>query len=307
MHKPKILPLILFFVLFVPSAFYAFTVGIFWIVVVAFILALLISLSIKIADHWERAIVLRLGKFAGLKGPGVFIIVPFFDTIPYWVDLRIVSTAFSAEKTLTKNTVPVDVEAVLFWKVNDPVKAALEVENYRNTISMAAQTALIEVIGKSLLSDMLEGRNKLDIELKEIIDKRTSSWGIDVISVEIRDVLIPSELQDAMSMQAQAEQERQARVILGDSEKQIAEKFSQAALSYKNNPTALHLRAMNMLYEGMKGKSVFVIIPSSVLDTMTLGVKGDLNEHGPEINAISEKILHELKEKAKVENDNVQE
>lgn len=307
MHKPKILPLILFFVLFVPSAFYAFTVGIFWIVVVAFILALLISLSIKIADHWERAIVLRLGKFAGLKGPGAFIIIPFFDSIPYWVDLRIVSTAFSAEKTLTKNTVPVDVEAVLFWKVNDPVKAALEVENYRNTISMAAQTALIEVIGKSLLSDMLEGRNKLDIELKEIIDKRTSSWGIDVISVEIRDVLIPSELQDAMSMQAQAEQERQARVILGDSEKQIAEKFSQAALSYKNNPTALHLRAMNMLYEGMKGKSVFVIIPSSVLDTMTLGVKGDLNEHGPEINAISEKILHELKEKAKVENDNVQE
>lgn len=307
MHKPKILPLILFFVLFVPSAFYAFTVGIFWIVVVAFILALLMSLSIKIADHWERAIVLRLGKFAGLKGPGAFIIIPFFDSIPYWVDLRIVSTAFSAEKTLTKNTVPVDVEAVLFWKVNDPVKAALEVENYRNTISMAAQTALIEVIGKSLLSDMLEGRNKLDIELKEIIDKRTSSWGIDVISVEIRDVLIPSELQDAMSMQAQAEQERQARVILGDSEKQIAEKFSQAALSYKNNPTALHLRAMNMLYEGMKGKSVFVIIPSSVLDTMTLGVKGDLNEHGPEINAISEKILHELKEKAKVENDNVQE
>lgn len=307
MHKPKILPFILFFVLFVPSAFYAFTVGIFWIGVVAFGVALLISVSFKIADHWERAIVLRLGKFAGLKGPGVFIIVPFFDTIPYWVDLRIVSTAFSAEKTLTKNTVPVDVEAVLFWKVNDPVKAALEVENYRNTISMAAQTALIEVIGKSLLSDMLEGRNKLDIELKEIIDKRTSSWGIDVISVEIRDVLIPSELQDAMSMQAQAEQERQARVILGDSEKQIAEKFSQAALSYKNNPTALHLRAMNMLYEGMKGKSVFVIIPSSVLDTMTLGVKGDLNEHGPEINAISEKILHELKEKAKVENDNVQE
>lgn len=305
MHKPKILPIILFFVLFVPAAFYAFTVGIFWIGAVAFILALLISVSFKIADHWERAIVLRLGKFADLRGPGAFIIVPFIDSIPYWVDLRIVSTAFSAEKTLTKNTVPVDVEAVLFWKVNDPVKAALEVENYRNTISMAAQTALIEVIGKSLLSDMLEGRNKLDIELKEIIDKRTSSWGIDVISVEIRDVLIPIELQDAMSMQAQAEQERQARVILGDSEKQIAEKFNQASLSYKNNPTALHLRAMNMLYEGMKGKSVFVIVPSSVLDTMTLGVKGGLDGLGPEINAMSEKILHELKEKTKVKNDNV--
>lgn len=307
MHKPKILPFILFFVLFVPAALYAFSVGIFWIGAVAFILAMLISISLKIADHWERAIVLRLGKFSDLKGPGPFIIIPLIDSIAYWIDLRIVSTAFSAEKTLTKNTVPVDVEAVLFWKVTDPIKAALEVEDFRNTISMAAQTALIEVIGKSLLSDMLEGRNKLDIELKEIIDKRTDSWGIDVMSVEIRDVLIPSELQDAMSMQAQAEQERQARVILGDSEKQIAEKFNQAALSYKDNPTALHLRAMNMLYEGMKGKSVYVIIPSSVLDTMTLGVKGDLDGLGPEINAISKKILHELNEKTKVEKNKTQE
>ena len=307
MHKPKILPFILFFILFVPAAIYAFTVGIFWIGAVAFTLALLISVSFKIADHWERAVVLRLGKFTGLRGPGAFIILPFFDTIAYWVDLRIVSTAFTAEKTLTKNTVPVDVEAVLFWKVKDPIKAALEVENYRNTISMAAQTALIEVIGKSLLSDMLEGRNKLDIELKEILDKRTTSWGIDVMSVEIRDVLIPSELQDAMSMQAQAEQERQARVILGDSERQIAEKFNQAALSYKDNPTALHLRAMNMLYEGLKGKSTFVIVPSSVLDTMSLGVKGGLDGLGPNLNTLSEKILHELKEKAKGENDNIKE
>jgi len=307
MHKPKVLPFILFIVLFVPVAIYAFSAGIFWIGAAAFILAMLISISIKIADHWERAVVLRLGKFTGLKGPGAFIIIPFIDSIAYWVDLRIVSTAFSAEKTLTKNTVPVDVEAVLFWKVNDPVKAALEVEDYRNTISMAAQTALIEVIGKSLLSNMLEGRNELDIELKEIIDKRTSSWGIDVMSVEIRDVLIPNELQDAMSMQAQAEQERQARVILGDSERQIAEKFREAALSYKDNPTALHLRAMNMLYEGLKGKSSFVIVPSSVLDTMTLGVKGSLNGLSPEINAISEKILHELNEKTKVENDDAPE
>ncbi len=307
MHKPKILPLILFFVLFVPAALYAFSAGIFWIGAAAFVLAMLISISLKIADHWERAIVLRLGKFTGLKGPGAFIIIPFFDSIAYWIDLRIVSTAFSAEKTLTKNTVPVDVEAVLFWKVIDPEKAALEVEDYRNTISMAAQTALIEVIGKSLLSDMLEGRNKLDIELKEIIDKRTDSWGIDVMSVEIRDVLIPSELQDAMSMQAQAEQERQARVILGDSEKQIAEKFNQASLSYQNNPTALHLRAMNMLYEGMKGKSVFVIVPSSVLDTMTLGVKSGPDGLEHKINTMSEKILHELNEKAKAENDIKQE
>jgi len=306
MHKPKILPFILFFVLFVPAALYAFSISNFLIGIIAFALALLISVSFKIADHWERAVVLRLGKFNGLKGPGTFIIIPFFDSIAYWVDLRIVSTPFSAEKTLTKNTVPVDVEAVLFWKVNDPVKAALEVEDFRNTISMAAQTALIEVIGKSLLSDMLEGRNKLDIELKEIIDRRTAAWGIDVMSVEIRDVLIPSELQDAMSMQAQAEQERQARVILGDSERQIAEKFNQAAKSYENNPTALHLRAMNMLYEGLKGKSSFVIVPSSVLDTMSLGVKGGAEGLGNQLNVVSEKILTELKEKAKIQ-DNMHE
>lgn len=303
MHKPKILPFILFFAIFVPAALYAFSIGNFLIGAIAFALALLISVSFKIADHWERAVVLRLGKFAGLRGPGTFVIIPFFDTIAYWVDLRIVSTAFTAEKTLTKNTVPVDVEAVLFWKVNDPVKAALEVEDFRNTISMAAQTALIEVIGKSLLSDMLEGRNKLDIELKEILDRRTAAWGIDVMSVEIRDVLIPNELQDAMSMQAQAEQERQARVILGDSERQIAEKFNQAAKSYENNPTALHLRAMNMLYEGLKGKSSFVIVPSSVLDTMSLGVKGGMEGFSSQINDMSEKILLELKEKSKIANN----
>lgn len=303
MQKPKILPFILFFVLFVPTAFYAFSVKTFWIGGLSFILALLISVSLKIANHWERAIALRLGKYTGLKGPGPFIILPFLDTIAYWVDLRIVSTAFSAEKTLTKNTVPVDVEAVMFWKVNNPEKAALEVEDYRNTISMAAQTALIEVIGKSLLSDMLEGRNKLDIELKEIIDRRTASWGIDVMSVEIRDVLIPNELQDAMSMQAQAEQERQARVILGDSERQIAMKFNEAAKSYENNPTALHLRAMNMLYEGIKGKSSFVIIPSSVLDTMTLGVKGGVDASSGEMAIMSKKLLNELKSKAQLEED----
>lgn len=307
MHKPKILPFILFFVLFVPAAFYAFSIGTFWVGVVAFALALMISVSFKIADHWERAVVLRLGRFAGLKGPGTFIILPFFDSIAYWVDLRIVTTAFTAEKTLTKNTVPVDVEAVLFWKVNDPVKAALEVEDFRNTISMAAQTALIEVIGKSLLSDMLEGRSKLDIELKEILDKRTAAWGIDVMSVEIRDVLIPSELQDAMSMQAQAEQERQARVILGDSERQIAEKFSEAAKSYENNPTALHLRAMNMLYEGLKGKSSFVIVPSSVLDTMSLGVKGGTEGMSSQIKEMSDTILNELKVKSKSTDKNLNE
>jgi regulator of protease activity HflC (stomatin/prohibitin superfamily) len=193
------------------------------------------------------------------------------ERVAYWIDNRVITTSFKAEKTLTKDTVPVDVEAVLFWKVLDPVKAALEVEDYRSAISWASQTALREVIGKSFLSDMLEGREKIDIELQKIIDRRTIEWGVHVSSVEIRDVLIPNELQDAMSMQAQAERERQARVILGDSERQVAAKFEEAAKTYQNNPVALHLRAMNMLYEGLKEKATLVIVPSTVLNTMTLG------------------------------------
>jgi len=206
-----------------------------------------------------------------LYGPGVFTITPLIETIAYWIDTRIITTSFTAEKTLTKDTVPVDVEAVLFWKVVDPQRAALEVEDYRTAVSWAAQTALREVIGRSNLAEMLEGREKLDIELQRIIEGRAGHWGIHVSSVEIRDVLIPNELQDAMSMQAQAERERQARVILGDSERQVAEKFEEAARTYQNNPTALHLRAMNMLYEGLKEKASLVIVPASVLDTMTLG------------------------------------
>jgi regulator of protease activity HflC (stomatin/prohibitin superfamily) len=235
------------------------------------IAAAVLSTSLKIADQWERAVVLRLGKFTELKGPGLFFIIPVAEKVAYWIDNRVITTSFKAEKTLTKDTVPVDVEAVLFWKVLDPRKAALEVEDYRSAISWASQTALREVIGKSFLSDMLEGREKIDIELQKIIDKRTIEWGVHVSSVEIRDVLIPSELQDAMSMQAQAERERQARVILGDSERQVASKFEEAAKTYQNNPTALHLRAMNMLYEGLKEKATLVIVPSTVLNTMTLG------------------------------------
>jgi regulator of protease activity HflC (stomatin/prohibitin superfamily) len=237
-----------------------------WIVIAAFIAA-----SVKIADQWEKAVVLRLGNYTGLKGPGIFRINPVLEKVAYWIDTRIITTTFKAEKTLTKDTVPVDVEAILFWKVLDPEKAALQVEDYRSAISLASQTALREVIGKSLLSDMLEGREKLDIELQKIIDRRTTEWGVHVSSVEIRDVLIPSELQDAMSMQAQAERERQARVILGDSERQVAEKFEEAAKTYQNNPVALHLRAMNMLYEGLKEKATLVIVPATVLNTMTLG------------------------------------
>ena len=242
-----------------------------WIGVTAFVIALIISLAIKVADQWERVVILRLGKFRSLKGPGLFFIIPVIDVIPYWIDTRVITASFKAEKTLTKDTVPVDVDAVLFWKVLDPKKAALDVADYQSAISWASQTALRDVIGKTMLSDMLEGREKISKELQKIIDERTEPWGINVISVEVKDVLIPSALEDAMSMQAQAERERQARVILGDSERQVAEKFAEAAKTYTNNPIALHLRAMNMLYEGLKQNSTIVIVPSSAVDTMQLG------------------------------------
>ncbi|MCK9212083.1 MAG: slipin family protein [Ignavibacteriaceae bacterium] len=242
-----------------------------WIGVIAFVIALFVSLSIKVADQWERVVILRLGKFRALKGPGLFFIIPIIDAIPYWIDTRVITASFKAEKTLTKDTVPVDVDAVLFWKVIDPKKAALDVADYQSAISWASQTALRDVIGKTMLSDMLEGREKISDELQKIIDVRTEPWGINVISVEVKDVLIPPALEDAMSMQAQAERERQARVILGDSERQVAEKFEEAAKTYTNNPVALHLRAMNMLYEGLKQNSTIVIVPSSALDTMQLG------------------------------------
>jgi len=237
----------------------------------SFIVAIFISSSVKIADPWDKAVVLRLGKFQSLRGPGLFFIIPIIDTIPYWIDTRVITTSFKAEKTLTKDTVPVDVDAVLFWKVLDPQKAALEVADYISAISWASQTALRDVIGKTMLSDMLEGRDKISSVLQKIIDERTEPWGINVNSVEVKDVLIPPSLENAMSMQAQAERERQARVILGDSERQVAEKFGEAALTYANNPVALHLRAMNMLYEGLKQNSTIVIVPSSAVDTMQLG------------------------------------
>jgi regulator of protease activity HflC (stomatin/prohibitin superfamily) len=204
--------------------------------VVALVMALVVSSAIQVADQWDRVVILRLGKFHALKGPGMFFIIPIIDTIPYWIDTRVITTGFKAEKTLTKDTVPVDVDAVLFWKVLDPKKAALDVADYQSAISWASQTALRDVIGKTMLSDMLEGRDKISALLQKIIDERTEPWGINVISVEVKDVLIPSALEDAMSMQAQAERERQARVILGDSERQVAEKFAEAAKSYEHNP-----------------------------------------------------------------------
>ena len=297
MRKQNVIPTLSFFILITPGIWYSFknseTVSsnvILLIILVSVIIAILFSVSIKIADQWDRGVVLRLGKYIGLKGPGLFFIIPIIDNIAYWIDLRVITTSFSAEKTLTKDTVPVDVEAVLFWKVIDPVKASLEVVDYRKAISWASQTALREVIGKSLLSDMLEGRQKIDNELQGIIDKRTEQWGINVFSVEIKDVLIPDGLQNAMSMQAQAERERQARVILGESEFQIAKSFENAAKTYQNNETALHLRAMNMLYEGLKEKSTFVVVPASVLDTMALGKSSGLNNMSENIRTILEDI-----------------
>ena len=235
------------------------------------LIGLIIAWSTKVANQWNRAVILRLGKFHSLQGPGIFLIIPIIDYIPYWIDIRVISTSFKAEKTLTKDTVPVDVDAVLFWKVVDPKKAALDVADYFSAISWASQTALRDVIGKTMLADMLEGRDKISALLQSIIDERTEPWGINVISVEVKDVLIPQGLEAAMSMQAQAERERQARVILGDSERQIAEMFNEASKSYSDNPTAFHLRAMNMLYEGLKTNSTIVIVPSTAVETMGLG------------------------------------
>jgi regulator of protease activity HflC (stomatin/prohibitin superfamily) len=237
-----------------------------WIFLGAFFLYWL-----KIASQWEKAVILRLGKFHKLAGPGLFMLLPFVDTLANWIDHRVMVTPFSAEKTLTKDTVPVDVDAVLFWVVWDAEKAALEVADYRAAIAWAAQTALREIIGQSVLADILVGRAKMDAELQKIIDERTTPWGITVQSVEIRDVIIPPDLEDAMSRQAQAERERQARVILGESEMQIADSFAEASKAYIHNPTALHLRAMNMLFEGLKEKGALVIVPSSAVDTMNLG------------------------------------
>ncbi|MFI5022040.1 MAG: slipin family protein [Alphaproteobacteria bacterium] len=242
------------------------------IAIASAIIAFIVSYSVKVADQWQRVVVLRLGRFRSLEGPGLFFIIPVIENIAYWIDIRVITSAFKAEKTLTKDTVPVDVDAVLFSKVVDPKRAALDVADYVSAINWAAQTALRDVIGKTMLSDMLEGREKISDELQRIIDVRTEPWGINVISVEVKDVLIPSALEDAMSMQAQAERERQARVILGDSERQVAEKFGEAAKTYADNPTAFHLRAMNMLYEGLKkNNTTIVIVPSTAVETMQLG------------------------------------
>jgi regulator of protease activity HflC (stomatin/prohibitin superfamily) len=237
-----------------------------WVLIGTYVL-----FAVKVAAQWEKAVVLRLGKFRGLKGPGMFWIVPILDSIPSWIDHRVMVTPFAAQKTLTQDTVPVDVDAVLFWVVWDAEKAALEVKSYEAAVDWAAQTALRDIIGRMALADILTGRTKIDTDLQKVIDERTTPWGVTVQSVEIRDIVIPPDLEDTMSRQAQAERERQARVILGESEKQIAASFAEASQTYVNNPTALHLRAMNMLFEGLKEKGALVIVPSSAVDTMNLG------------------------------------
>src|SRR5258707_12303988 len=239
--------------------------------IVGVLLGFLLAQSPKIARQWERAVVLRLGKFIGLRGPGLFWIIPFVDSISTWIDQRVITTGFAAEETLTSDTVPVNVDAVLFWVVYDPEKAALEVQNYPQAVSWAAHTALRAINGRTSLSDLLRGRERIEDELQQLIDERSNPWGVTVQSVEMRDVIIPAALQDAMSREAQASREKQARIILGQAEMEIAHSFQEAAKSYQNNPTALHLRAMNMLYEGLKEKGALMLIPSSAVETMGLG------------------------------------
>jgi regulator of protease activity HflC (stomatin/prohibitin superfamily) len=240
-------------------------------VIVMAIVGIILMQGPRIAEQWERAVVLRLGRFVGLRGPGLFWIIPFVDRISAWIDQRTITTTFAAEQTLTSDTVPVNVDAVLFWMVHDAQKAALEVQDYPQAVSWAAQTALRDIIGRTALTDLLRGRERIESELQHLIDQRSNPWGVTVSSVEMRDVVIPVALQDAMSREAQAAREKQARIILGQAELETAHSFQEAAKSYHDNPTALHLRAMNMLYEGLKEKGALMLIPSSAVESMGMG------------------------------------
>src|SRR5262245_53130571 len=235
------------------------------------LLGLFGCLSPRVAKQWEKAVVLRLGRYTGLRGPGLFWVIPLIDSVSTYIDQRIITTNFAAEQTLTADTVPVTVDAVLFWMVYDVEKAALEVQDYSQAVSWAAQTALRDIIGKTSLTDLLRGRERIEDELQRLIDDRTTPWGVTVQSVEMRDVVIPDALQDAMSREAQASREKQARIILGQAEVEIAHLFDKAAQSYHDNPTALHLRAMNMLYEGLKEKGAMMIVPSTAVESMGMG------------------------------------
>ena len=236
----------------------------------------LLASSIHIADQWDRAVVLRMGKYQGLKGPGPFMIIPIIDSVSTYIDQRVRVSAFKAEQTLTKDTVPVNVDAVVYWTVWDVEKAALEVQQYQTAIEHIAQTGLRDTIGKHEFSEQLQELDKIAEDLQQVLDRNTNPWGITCQTVGIKDIAIPKDLAEAMSKEAQAERERRARVILGTAETEIAEKFAQASRKYTDNPVALHLRGMNMLFEGLKEKGSMVIVPSSALDTMNLGAMGGL-------------------------------
>ncbi len=235
------------------------------------LLGLLFAQSPRVAQQWERGVVLRLGRYVGLRGPGIFWVVPFIDKVSTWIDQRVITTSFAAEETLTSDTVPVNVDAVLFWMVHDAEKAALEVQDYAQAVSWAAQTGLRDIIGRTSLTDLLRGRERIEAELQLLIDERSNPWGVTVQSVEMRDVVIPTSLQDAMSREAQASREKQARIILGQAEVEIAELVAEASKSYQNNPTALHLRAMNILMEGLKEKGALMLVPSTAVESMGIG------------------------------------
>lgn len=255
--------------------------------IILLVFSLLVSSAIRVADQWERAVVLRLGKYKGLKGPGPFMIIPVIDSVSTYIDQRVRVSVFNAEQTLTKDTVPVNVDAVVYWTVWDVEKAALEVQEYQKAIEHIAQTGLRDTIGKHELSELLQERDKIADDLQHVLDQSTSPWGITCQTVGIKDIAIPQDLAEAMSKEAQAERERRARVILGTAETEIAEKFAQASQKYTDNPVALHLRGMNMLFEGLKEKGSMVIIPSSALDTMNLGAMGGLVSLGKNGEAVS--------------------
>jgi regulator of protease activity HflC (stomatin/prohibitin superfamily) len=247
-----------------------------WILVISVVAAGLFAPCIQLAYQWEKAVMLRVGKFRGLRGSGLFTLLPVIDKVANYVDQRIRVTDFKAETTLTKDTVPVNVDAIAFWMVWDAEKCVLEVENYRDAVSLSAQTGLRDAIGKHELGAMLSHRDRLGREIQQVLDDKTNAWGITVQSVEIRDIIIPKALEDAMSRKAQAERERQSRIILSKAETEIAEKFADASVHYKKNPVALHLRAMNMVFEGLKQKGSMIIVPSTAVETMGLGALGGL-------------------------------
>ncbi len=284
-RSPNQISMLLAFVLLLIGGLFWFYTGWYGWIAISVLLSILIGSGIKVADQWEKAVILRVGKFNRIEGPGLFFVIPIIESVSNWIDHRTITTGFNAEQTLTRDTVPVDVDAVLFWSVLDAKKAALEVAKYKEAVFWSAQTALRDVIGRTNLAEMLSDRERIDREIKLVIDKRTEPWGVNVSGVEIRDVVLPTGLQDAMSREAQAERERRARIILGTAETEIAEKFAVAAKSYQNNPVALQLRAMNILYEGIKEKGAMVIVPSSVVETMGLGGVAGLASLASNLNA----------------------